>query len=233
MRTIAIIQARTGSTRLPGKVLADVAGQPVLWHVVHRALRARAVDQVVVATTGLEEDAAIGKLCRAWQVPSFGWVGVPPHDVLMRYVATARTMAGPGDRIVRITADCPLIDPDVIDATVDLVRDGVSWASNVAPRTWPDGLDVEALTFDRLMTLDRMTTAPADREHVTPQLYAAEQLHGEGGALRCPVDLHDLRWTIDTPEDMAWFRDLMAHAPWNIRWHDLLFRTPLANRRVA
>jgi spore coat polysaccharide biosynthesis protein SpsF (cytidylyltransferase family) len=230
---VAIVQARVGSTRLPGKVLADVAGQPVLWHVVRRVLRARSVDQVVVATTGLEEDAVIWKSCRGRHIPYVGWVGVQPNDVLSRYVATARLYGGSGDRIVRITADCPLIDPDVIDATVALVTDGVSWASNVAPRTWPDGLDVEVFTFDRLMALDRLTTDPADREHVTPQLYAAEQLHGEGGALRCPVDLHDLRWTIDTAEDLAWFRELMTRVPWDIGWHDLLFRTQLANRRVA
>lgn len=233
MKTVAIIQARMGSSRLPGKVLADVAGRPLLWHVVARAQRARLVDRVVVATTGLEEDAVIWKLCRAWHVPYLGWVGVPPHDVLMRYVASARMTAAAGDLIVRITADCPLIDPDVIDATVDLVRDGRTWASNVSPRTWPDGLDVEVMTYERLLALDRMTTVPVDREHVTPQLYAAEQLHGEGGALRCPVDLHDLRWTIDTAEDLAWFQALMTQVPWDIGWQDLLFRTQLANRRVA
>ncbi len=231
MSTIAIVQARVGSTRLPGKVLADVAGQPLLWYVVQRTRRARLVDQVVVATPGLEEDRPIVDLCRAWGI-SWAWVDVDAQDVLSRYARTARFLASAGDLVVRITADCPLIDPDVIDATIARVRHGHSWASNVSPRTWPDGLDVEVMTYERLMALDAMTTDLAQREHVTPQLYAPEHLHGDGGVLTCPLNLADMRWTIDTEEDLAWLRQLLTRVSWDTGWAQLLF-APGADRRAA
>jgi spore coat polysaccharide biosynthesis protein SpsF (cytidylyltransferase family) len=226
MRTVAIIQARVGSTRLPGKVLADVAGVSVLSYVVNRTRMAKRVDDVIVACPASVEDGAIVSACA-----KNGTVPVlcgPEHDVLSRYDGAATIMYA--DRVVRITADCPLIDPDVIDATIDAC-DGKPWASNVHPdRTWPDGLDVEVFTVKTLRRLDELTTDPRDREHVTPLLYRGAA--GEGGSLRCPVALGDLRWTVDTQQDLDWVRQVYSRLPWNASWQQVLF-SGIEHRRSA
>jgi len=164
MKTVAIIQARMGSTRLPGKVLADLAGQPVLAWVVRAARAATGVDDVWVATSTAAADDAVVAWCKA--------NGVPVHrgsedDVLDRYVGAAK--ASGANVVVRLTADCPLLDPAVIAQTIRLrAMTGVAYASNVDPPTWPDGLDCEVLTADTLVTAAAEATRASDREHVTP-----------------------------------------------------------------
>lgn len=217
---LAIVQARVGSTRLPGKVLADVCGKPLLWYVVHRTQRAKHVDQVVVAIPDTVEDLAIAQRCAAWNIPC---VAGAEHDVLNRFITIAERWQPQPNVIVRITADCPLIDPDVIDETIAQLRNGHQWASNIVPRTWPDGLDVEVFTRQTLLRLDITTMNDADREHVTPDLYRF-RAYGEGGQLRCPVSLGDLRWTVDTEEDLRWLRQVVARLPrWDARWLQILF----------
>lgn len=201
MKVVGIIQARTGSTRLPGKVLLDLAGEPMLARAVSRVRRAKTLDDVVVATTSLPPDDAIVELCaeRGWNV-----FRGSEDDVLDRYYRAA--VAHRADAVVRITSDCPLIDPDVVDQVVTAFlerRPRVDYASNVLPvRTFPRGLDTEVFSFDALARAWREDKNPAWREHVTPYIYnnpCLFQLH----CLTHEVAYSDMRWTVDTAEDLA------------------------------
>ena len=205
---LAIIQARMGSSRLPGKVLLDLAGRPVLWHAVSRVRKARQVDQVLVATTDQLSDEPIRRFCAEQQVQCFGG---SEQDVLDRFVQAARFAgATESDAIVRITADCPLVDPDVIDQVVEAYQQaGVDYASNINPPTFPDGLDVEVFSFSALRTAWREAALVSEREHVTPYLrnhpekFSAHNVtHG--------TDLSALRWTLDEPADYALLQRLVA-----------------------
>jgi spore coat polysaccharide biosynthesis protein SpsF len=196
-RTVAIIQARTGSTRLPGKVLLPLLGEPLLARVVHRVGRARTIDATVVATTTLAADDAIAALGKreGWLVERGS-----ENDLLERYLAAAR--AHDAERVVRITSDCPLIDPGLIDDVVGaLAAAGSDYASNtLEPRTFPRGLDVEAMTMAALEEAGREDPDPASREHATPFLYRHPDRF-RLTAVRSPIDLSVHRWTVDTPED--------------------------------
>jgi spore coat polysaccharide biosynthesis protein SpsF len=199
MKTVAVIQARTGSTRLPGKVLLPLLGEPVLAHVVRRTSRATRLDLVVVATSVASGDDAIEALAVA-----SGWplVRGSEEDLLGRYLLASRTFGA--DRVVRITSDCPLIDPSLINGVVAaLDASGADYASNtLPPRTYPRGLDVEAFTSEALETAAREDHDPASREHATPYLYR----HPERFrivAVPGTVDHSRHRWTLDTPEDLA------------------------------
>jgi spore coat polysaccharide biosynthesis protein SpsF len=209
MKVVAIIQARMGSTRLPGKVLLDLAGEPMLVRDVNRVRRATLLHEVVVATTMESEDDAIVSLCasRGWSCSRGS-----QDDVLDRYYQTA--VAYDADVVVRITSDCPLIDPDVVDLVVRefLKRQpGIDYASNVLPhRTYPRGLDTEVMRFDALERAWREDTNPALREHVTPYIYRNEgrfRMHG----VTSSVDHSAMRWTVDTPEDLGLVRHIYDH----------------------
>ncbi len=197
MKTVAIVQARLGSTRLPGKVLLPLLGEPVLTRVMRRTARAQRLSEVVVATTVDPSDDPIVDLAR-----SEGWPVVrgSTDDLLDRYMVAAR--AHEADVVVRITSDCPLIDPDVIDRTV-LAFEAGDWdyASNsMEPRTFPRGLDVEVVARDALARAWREDADPAWREHATPYIYR----HPERFrllAVPASEDHSDHRWSIDTPED--------------------------------
>ena len=157
LKTVAIVQARTTSTRFPGKVLADLAGQPLLAWVLRRA-RASAVDDVVVATTvNVEDDQVIAIAERE----DARWFRGDEHDVLGRYVHAAREAGA--DVVVRLTADCPMLDAEVVDRVIGALCDdpeSVDYASNVIVRTFPQGLDAEALFFDVLLRAQRMGVSP-------------------------------------------------------------------------
>ena len=221
MKIVAIIQARMGSTRLPGKVLLDLAGEPMLARVVHRVQRAASLQEVIVATTVQPADDTISQLCAAR-----GWPCArgSQDDVLARYYQAA--LASQADVVVRITSDCPLIEPDVIDQVVGALLAGqpeVDYASNVQPpRTFPRGLDVEVIRFDALERAWREDVDPAWREHVTPYLYRHPErfrIHGVFNA----VDLSHLRWTVDTPEDLELVRRIYGYFDDDaFSWHDVL-----------
>ena len=196
-RTVAIIQARTGSTRLPGKILLPLLGEPLLVRVVRRVDRAKSIDATVVATTTLADDDAIADLGA-----NEGWLVErgSEMDLLDRYLRAGR--AHDAERVVRITSDCPLIDPDLIDEVVAaLEAAGSDYASNtLEPRTLPRGLDVEAMTMAALEAAGHEDHDPASREHATPFIYR----HPERFRLTrvsYPLDLSVHRWTVDTPED--------------------------------
>lgn len=205
MKTVCVIQARMGSTRLPGKVLMDLGGRPVLAHVVDRAKHARTVDQVVVATSRRGDDDLVAALASALGVAT---VRGPEDDVLTRYCVAAEEHRA--DIVVRITADCPLVDARLIDRVVWRLRvDQADYASNVMPPTYPDGYDVEALTRSCLNRLDVQATNVRHREHVTLRLR-----EGPDGFRIARVmsrrDLSALRLTLDRPDDLRLLRSVYS-----------------------
>jgi spore coat polysaccharide biosynthesis protein SpsF len=201
-KVVAIIQARMGSTRLPGKVLVDVRGQPMLSYVVGRVRAAKTLDEVVVATTTKPADDVIVAFCRERGVEYFRG---SEEDVLDRYYQAAREHAA--DAVVRITSDCPLIDPQIVDKTVRAFLAGVTpdYASNTLVRTYPRGLDTEVMTFAALEVAWREARQPYQRTHVTPYIYE------NPGRFRILTvtgdrDYSAYRWTVDTPEDLELVR---------------------------
>jgi len=223
MFTVAIIQARMSSNRLPGKVLADIAGKPMLFWVVERTRQAGTIDAVAVATTRDGTDNAIEETCRANDWPCFRG---DAFDVLDRYYQAARYLNA--ESIVRLTADCPLIDPRVIDRTVDeFRRSGADFAANRLPppwkRTYPIGLDTEVCSFSALERAWKEAHQPYQREHVMPYLYDQE------GRFKVWVVDHEpdygsYRWTVDTPEDLSFIRRVFSllEDPLHTSWLDVL-----------
>lgn len=205
MQVVGIVQARMSSTRLPGKVLMPLAGEPMLARCIGRLRRAATLDDVVVATTTGPEDDPIVDLCRARGWP---WFRGQRDDVLDRYRQAA--VAAGADVVVRVTSDCPLIEPPVVDRVVRALGDA-DLASNVIPaHTWPRGLDAEAVRMDALERAWREDADPATREHVT--LYIKR--HPERFnlmAVNHDEDLSEMRWTVDTPEDYAFASRVYAH----------------------
>lgn len=197
-RTVAIVQARMGSSRLPGKVLRPLLGEPMLTRVMHRVGRSATLDAVVLATTTQPDDDVIVALAAAegWAIERGS-----ETDLLERYLAAARAHAA--DVVVRVTSDCPLIDPAVIDATVEGFRTAeVDYASNtLPPRTFPRGLDVEVIAMDALETAGGEDRDAGWREHVTPYLYHHPERFR---LLRVPAedDQSAHRWSVDTLEDL-------------------------------
>jgi spore coat polysaccharide biosynthesis protein SpsF len=219
MTTVAIVQARMGSTRLPGKVLEPLLGEPILTRVMRRAGRARRLDACVVATSVVAEDDPIADLAarEGWSCERGSL-----DDLLDRYVMAAR--AHGADVVVRITADCPLIDPQVIDDTIAAFEGGGCdyAATGLEPRTFPRGLDVEVMSLTALEQAWQDDSDPAWREHVTPYLYR----HPERFRL-CRVgtedDQSDHRWTVDTPEDYELVRKIYdAFGRDDFTWRDAL-----------
>lgn len=201
--TIIIVQARMTSTRLPGKVLLPLAGEPMLARLVQRLHRVQRANGIVIATTTNATDEPIAALCAQLGVPCHRG---SEHDVLSRYADAAREHGA--DVVVRITADCPLIDPALIDQVIAVYQEGGSdCVSNMLPPTWPYGMAVEVFSASALAQARAQATQPAEREHVTPFIYG----HPERYRLRnvtSPVDLSHHRWTVDTPEDYELVRRL-------------------------
>ena len=222
-RTVAIIQGRMNSSRLPGKILQDIGGCPMLMRVVERARLAQAVDEVVFATTTDPTDDPVEAFCRRQGIPIYRG---SLHDVLDRFYQAARLFQA--ETVVRLTADCPLLDPVLLDQTVDLFRrSGADFAANRLPpplkRTYPIGLDVEVCSFSALERAWKEATALHDREHVLPYLYEVD------GRFKIVVmhyerDYGSLRWTVDTPEDLELVRQVYARLGdrQNFGWLDVL-----------
>jgi spore coat polysaccharide biosynthesis protein SpsF len=201
MRVVAIIQARMGSTRLPGKVMKDLGGKTVLARVVARARRAIEIEEVVIATTHEPDDDRIVDECRRLEVRVFrGAV----NDVLDRYHHAAKEVGA--EAIVRITSDCPLIEPEITDATIRaFLERRPDYASNVLERTYPRGLDTEIMTRAALDQSWQQARKPYEREHVTPYIYENAgrfTLYSVKG----DIDYSDHRWTLDEPEDLVFLR---------------------------
>ena len=196
MSIIAVIQARMGSTRLPGKVMMTLADKPVLAHDIERVHQCRSIDEVVVATTTLERDKEIIDLCASVNTRVFTG---SEEDVLDRYFQTAKAVGA--DHIVRITSDCPMIDPDVVDMIIGKhLEKNVDYTSNTAPRSFPKGLDTEVFTAEALNSAWEEAGTPYEREHVTPYI----RNHPERFTIQNvnnPVDYSQKRWTLDEKAD--------------------------------
>ncbi len=218
--TVAVIQARMNSQRLPGKVMMKVGPNPILGHVVKRLRRCRRLDLVTVATTERGDDQPIRDFCDRYRIP---WIAGSEADVLGRYRQAARTFDA--ERIVRVTADCPFIDPDVVDRTIRIMTEhpDVDYASNVFPRrSFPRGLDCEVVTREALDRVSYHATEPRYREHVTLLIHDRhEEFHTMGWT--SARDHSELRWTVDTPEDLELIRsiyDYFGHDRFG--WQDIL-----------
>jgi spore coat polysaccharide biosynthesis protein SpsF len=207
LKIVAIIQARMGSTRLPGKVLADIGGQPMLWYVMQRTRAAETLDEVVIATTTERADDAIVAFCGLQGVPCFRG---SENDVLDRYYKAARHHNA--EAVVRITSDCPLIDPEIIDKTVRaFLAEKPDYASNSVARTYPRGLDTEVMTFRALELAWREAGQPYQRSHVTPYLYESPGRFKVLG-VSAAEDYSCYRWTVDTPEDLEFVRAVYSRS---------------------
>jgi glutamate-1-semialdehyde aminotransferase/spore coat polysaccharide biosynthesis protein SpsF (cytidylyltransferase family) len=204
MKTLAVIQARMGSTRLPGKVLMNIAGRPVLEWVVQAARAIPGVDEVVVAASVDPENAAIVKWCEGYGVPCYQG---PENDVLGRMAIAVRDREP--DTVIRITADCPLLDPQICGQVIELLlQTGAHYASNTVPRRWPDGTDCEAMRASVFLEADDEAVSDFDREHVTPFIRENRDRY-QVQTLPCPVPgLGRRRWTLDTPEDYEYICQL-------------------------
>lgn len=240
MKTVAIIQARMGSTRLPGKVLKDLCGKSALERVIERIQGATRLDDLVVATTTLAEDDVIEKVCGEMDVGCFRG---SKDDVLGRYYQAAH--ANKADRVVRITADCPVIDPALVDQTIELLQqEDADFAATDVPGTIPRGNDVEVFTNVAFERCALEANKSYEREHVTPYFYAhPERLRR--ATLTSELDCRQYRWTLDTQEDYDLLReiykefanqpafswreivDLMRRRPELMRWNAGVMQKPL------
>jgi spore coat polysaccharide biosynthesis protein SpsF len=225
LKVVAILQARMGSTRLPGKVLLPAAGKPLIAHMLERVQRAERLDEIWLATSGDLVNDPLAMEVAATGIPVFRG---SEEDVLSRYAAVAEKTGA--DWIVRLTGDCPLHDPAIIDAVIAFAvdhGDRYDYVCNSLRPTYPDGLDVEAFTRDALSRAAKEATTPLQREHVTPFIH---RHHDGPGPFRVghfvgPADFSHLRWTVDEPEDYQVVREVFeALYPVNPQfgWLDVL-----------
>lgn len=196
MKVVCIIQARMGSTRLPGKIMLDLCGKTVLGHIIERVKKVENIDEIVVATTTKEDDILIVEETLKYGVKVFRG---SEEDVLSRYYYAAKE--NEADVVVRITSDCPLIDPEVTQKTIDYYlrnKDNFDYVSNTLERTFPRGLDTEVFSFKQLEVAYSKAKEKYQREHVTPFIY---ENSNNIFYYKNDIDYSKYRWTLDTKED--------------------------------
>ena len=221
MTTVAVIQARMTSTRLPGKVLLPALGRPMLDHMLERVARARRVDRIVVATTVNATDDPVAGLAATLGVAVHRG---PEADVLGRFQGAVA--ANPAATVVRLTGDCPVIDPGLIDLTIGRYADAdtpVDYATNAIPRSYPAGLDVEVFAARVLAEAAGEAVDPYDREHVTPFIYRRPERYRLASVV-CEPNLAHERWTLDEPADYELLRriiEALYPAKPDFDWHDV------------
>lgn len=205
MKIVAAVQARMGSTRLPGKVMKPIEGKPMLELLLKRLSRAREVDEIVVATSDAPSNHALSEHARHL---GFASVQGSENDVLARYLEVIRQTGA--DVLVRITADCPLVDPALVDEAIRAFkRLEVDYLSNGGPPAFPDGLDIEVFRSAALQRAGNETQDAFDREHVTPYLRRSGLF--KTATVACHEDLSALRWTVDEPEDLQVIQSVFRH----------------------
>ncbi len=203
---LAIIQARMGATRLTGKVMLDLEGKTVLERVIERVRAAKLVDEVMVATTNAENDKRIIDLCNTIGIKVFAG---SENDVLDRYYQAALSIKP--DHVVRITADCPLMDPKIIDAVIKLhLEEAADYTANILEETFPDGEDVEVMTFAALKTAWGNAGLISEREHVTPYIRKNPGLFKLVNYM-AGENLSAKRWTLDNVEDYEFIKKVYSH----------------------
>ena len=206
MKTVIIVQARMTSTRLPGKVLKRVLNKPLLEYQIERLKRVKLADEIVVATTVNDTDRPIIELCDCLSVPYFRG---SEEDVLARYHGAAKEHYA--DLVVRVTSDCPLIDPQVIDKVIDFYienTDKYDYVSNCLKRTYPRGMDTEVFSLKALHEAFVEATAQPDREHVTPFIHRHPERYRLGNIVYSE-NQSSHRWTVDTPEDFELIKRIL------------------------
>lgn len=208
MKVVCIIQTRVGSTRLPGKVLMDIAGKTAVEQVVDRIKRAMGIDEVIIATTELPKDDAVVEEAKRLGVKfSRG----SEEDVLSRYYYAAKE--NNSDVVVRITSDCPLIDSKVSSDIIEFFLNNIEkydYVSNTLERTYPRGIDTEVFTFKALEKAFAEASSKREREHVTPYIWDNVKLF-RIYQFKNPIDYSDYRWTLDTSEDLELIRKIYSY----------------------
>ncbi len=206
MRSVAIVQARLGSTRLPGKVLMDLGGKTMLARVAARAVAVPGIDAVVLAVPDDAKNTALREA--AARLPGVSVFAGHESDVLDRYYRAA--VSARADFVLRITADCPLIDPEIAGRVLAALRaENAGFASNNEPPTFPHGLDCEAFPFSSLEAAWRESKLPREREHVGPFMRSRPERFKPARVVHSS-DLHHLRWTVDDAGDMEFARAVFA-----------------------
>ncbi len=203
MKIVAIVQARMGSSRLPGKVLMEVNGKPIIWYIWERLGRVRGIDEIIVATSDDPANDPLADYVRGLGGAVFRG---SEQDVLDRFYQAARVSSAGG--IVRVTGDCPLLETDVIEKAVSLFRDtGADYVSNTMERTYPDGLDVEVVRFEALERAWKEARLPSQREHVTPFICVGAGFSRVN--FKQERDDSKERWVVDQAEDFELIRFIL------------------------
>jgi len=219
--TVALVQARMGSTRLPGKVLEEIGTRPMIQWVLERVSRARRLDRVLVVTTCLPAD---DQLCSWLSERGWPFYRGSELDLLDRYYQAA--LAADASSVVRVTSDCPLIDADIVDRVIaDRDSAGADYASNFVCKRYPIGLSAEICTFEALRCAWKESTELHERIHATPYLYLHTDRFLICDAAGIDEDLSYLRWTVDTPDDLAMMRAMQRMAGdqlYEMSWRDIL-----------
>ena len=212
MKVAALVQARMSSTRLPGKILRSIVGKPMIELVLARLSQSNELDEIVVSTTKNPEDDELQSL-----VESLGYRCTRGSElnVLERYYESAKFISA--DVVVRITADCPLIDSEMVDRCVkDFKSSNVDYFSNTNPRTYPDGLDIAVMKFKSIEKANNETVSKFDKEHVTPYIQASKSF--TKSSLKHDEDLSELRWTVDESEDLVVVKNIFEYFSPNINF---------------
>lgn len=203
MKIVAIAQGRMGSTRLPGKTMMDVGGEPLIHHFIFRLKHSKKIDEIVIATTADKKDDTIEEFVRKMGVGCFRG---SEEDVLERYYLAARERKA--DIVVRVTADCPLIDPEIVDrAITEFLNQDIDYISNTREPTFPHGMDVEVFSMEALERAFKEAKLPSEREHVTPyiwkntDIFRVKQFYNK-------ENLSNYRWTVDHKEDLEVVREI-------------------------
>jgi spore coat polysaccharide biosynthesis protein SpsF len=229
-KIVAVIQARMGSTRLPGKILKTIEGKPMLWHIVDRLKRVEKVDDVVIATSNNSKDDQVFQMADEYSISCFRG---SETDVLRRFYDAA--VEAEAKYIIRITGDCPLVDPKIIGELINLYFDkhldfcGVATGAGVANQSninrFPDGLDAEMFSFKVLKEADNEAYADFQREHVTPFIWKNKERYKSATLYSSTGDYSNLRWTVDNQEDYdfaKWIYSMLYHENNEFNYLDVL-----------
>jgi len=205
IKVVAAVQARMSSTRLPGKVMKEILGRPIIWHIVNRLKQAKLVNQVIIATTNTSEDRVIADFAKDNEIDCYAG---SEDDIVDRLYQAARQAKA--DALVRITADCPLVDPAIVDRITKLFLDGrgkYDFVSNTRPPTYPDGLDTEVFSFIALEKIWQEVTNKFKREWIVTNFWEHPETYHLGNITN-DKDLSALRWTVDYPDDFEFVREI-------------------------
>jgi glutamate-1-semialdehyde 2,1-aminomutase len=205
VKVVALVQARMGSTRLPGKVLRAIVGKPMIELLLARLSQSSELDEIVVAAS---EEVKNDKLQSVVESLNYKCTRGSEKNVLNRFYESAKSVGA--DVIVRITGDCPLVDPTLVDECIRSYKDSdVDYFSNIDPATYPDGLDIEVMSFESIERANNETDSEFDREHVTPYIRNSDSF--SKSSIQYVKDLSTQRWSVDEPEDLIVVTNVFEH----------------------